>query len=113
MTPADIGESISWGAAYRLVEMLAVDPSAHLGAALSGWEYPVESSTLVLMDLFDQKNHIEWIQGGKKGKKPKPYPRPWPDKTRTTTKPDADLTQAEIVAALRMAGHTAALPTAP
>lgn len=65
---------------------------------------------MVLMDLYDLEHDIAWVQGGKKGPKPKPYPRPWPALTTTTTKPSAELTQDEIVAALRMAGHTATLP---
>jgi hypothetical protein len=102
---------MSWGEAHRMVEILAVDPSSHTGAALAGWLYPADRLTLAMLDLFDL--HAVWRQErAKSRRKPKTYPRPWPDMTKTRTKPGADLTQDEIVAALRMAGHTAKLPTA-
>jgi hypothetical protein len=102
---------MTWGEAHRMVEVLAVDPSSHIGAALAGWLYPADRLTLAVLDLFDLQNQVALSQGGSK-RKAKRYPRPWPDKSKSTTKPSADLTQDEIVAALRMAGHTADLPTA-
>lgn len=101
---------MSWSDAWHLVGILVADSSSHLGAAAAGWSYPVDRLTLVLMDVYDLQHKIAHAQAGGKGKKPKPYPRPWPASTKTTTKPSVDLTQDEIVAALRRAGHTAALP---
>jgi hypothetical protein len=94
-----------------MVEILAVDPSSHTGAALAGWLYPADRLTLAVMDLFDLQANARAEQSKSK-RKPKPYPRPWPDRTKARTKPAADLTQDQIVAALRFAGHTAKLPAA-
>lgn len=99
---------MSYGEAYRLVTVLASDPSSQLAAALGKWDRPVDATALVLMDLYDLTHHIAWAQGGRKGKAPKPYPRPWPDQTTTRTKPS--LSQDDVIAALRLAGHTAPLP---
>lgn len=101
---------MSWSDAWHLVGVLVSDPASWLGAALAGWAYPVDRQTLVDMDTYDLMHKIAHAQGGGKGKKPKPYPRPWPATTKTTTKPSVDLTQDEIIAALRRAGHTAKLP---
>lgn len=105
----DLGRSMRWAQVWVLVGVLLADPASHLGAAVAGWSYPVDRATLVLMDLYDQHHQIAISQGGSK-RKAKPYPRPWPSKTKSRTKPSADLTQDEIIAALRKAGHTAALP---
>lgn len=103
---------MSWGEALRLTERLATDSSSFVAAALAGWDHPVSHGSIVLMNLFDLTHQIAWAQGGGKGSKPKPYPRPWTqtDTGRRKAKPDESLTQAEIVAALRAAGHTAPLP---
>jgi hypothetical protein len=108
-----VGKAMSWGEAYRLTQELAGDPESHVSASLSGWERAVPQAAMVLMDLYDLTHQIGWKQFGGKGPKPKPYPRPWPTtKTgRHKAKPDESLTQDEIVAALRAAGHTAPLPT--
>lgn len=101
---------MSYGEAWRLLAILQSDPSSYVAAALAGWEYPVSREDLVTRDLYDLTHQLAWQQAGGKGKKPEAYPRPWPKVTKTTTKPSADLTQDEIIAALRMAGHTAKLP---
>lgn len=93
------------GEAWRLLGLLAADPSSHVAAALSGWDHPVSREQIVLMDLFD-------LQHASKSKnRPKPYPRPWKNRTRSRTVPHPSLTQDEIVAALRFAGHTKPVPT--
>lgn len=101
---------MTFGEAIRLTEQLASDPSSHVAAALLGWQHPYSREALVLADLFDLQHQKAW---GGKGAKPKPYPRPWPDQQsgKRTSKPAADITQDEILAALRRAGHTAALPS--
>lgn len=101
---------MSWGEALRLVNRLVLDPSSHVAAALSGWSEPMSREALALMDLFDLRVMFRWADGGRQGQKPKPYPRPWPAQTTKRAKPDASLTQEQIVAALRAAGHTAPIP---
>lgn len=96
---------MTWGETWRLFHLLMHDPSSQVGAALAGWSEPVNRMDLTLRDLYDLQH------ASKTKRKPKPYPRPWPDRTKTRLEPSADLTQDEIVAALRAAGHTAAIPT--
>lgn len=98
-----------WGEAWRLMELLARDPGSQVAAAFAGWEYPATRAELALMDLFDLTHHAAWARGGGKGSKPKPYPRPWPDRKKTRTKPE--VTQAQVIEALRFAGHTKPIPT--
>lgn len=99
-----VGRRMSWGEAYRLTQILVQDPSSHVAASLAGLEYPITRVDLVLRDLYDLTHAIA---AGKK--RPKPYPRPEVKKKRV--QPDKSVTQDQIVAALRMAGHTAPLPT--
>lgn len=96
---------MTYGEAWRLLRLLALDSSSQVAAAFSGWNHPVTTEAKVLMDLFDLQHQ------SKSKSKPKPYPRPWPDRNRTRTAPDPRLSQDEIIAALRRAGHTAPLPT--
>ena len=95
---------MTWGEAWRLFQLLMRDSSSQIGAALAGWSEPVSRMDLTLRDLYDMQH------ASKAKRKPTPYPRPWPDRTKTRLQPSADLTQDEIVAALRAAGHTAGLP---
>lgn len=108
-----VGRSMSWGEAFRLTKILADDPSSRIMAAIRGWDYPIEVVDVTLRQHLDLMHHIAWKFSGGKGQAPPPYPRPWPieDVKRTTTRPDASLTQEDIIAALRMAGHTAVLPS--
>lgn len=101
---------MTWGEAYRLTQILAADPSSQVGAALANLTHAVTREALVLMDLFDLTHQAAWASGGGKGSRPKPYPRPLPSRQSRRAKPDAKLTQDEIIAALRMAGHTAPIP---
>lgn len=101
---------MSWGEAWRLTQQLASDPSSSVAAALLGWEHPITREDVMLRALYDLHHRIAWAQGGGKGPKPKPYPRPWAT-SRRRVKPAASLTQEQILAALREAGHTAPLPT--
>jgi hypothetical protein len=104
-----VGESMAWGEALRHVNTLTLDPSSAVAAAVAGWDYPISREAIVQADLFDLQHQIAWAQGGGKGPKPKPYPRPWHQEKRRA-KPDSSLTQDEIIAALRSAGHTAPIP---
>lgn len=110
MPLASVGQSMSWGEALRLTMCLADDPSTRIGAALAEWTHPATRELLTLMELFDLEHQVAWSQGGGKGGKPKPFPRPWDKPKSRRAKPDESLTQAEIIAALRAAGHTAPLP---
>lgn len=102
---------MSWGEAVRLTRILTADPSSQIAAELGGWNYPLTRGELILLDHYDL-THAIGAAGSRQ--KPKPYPRPWPEKQsgRKVTKPSADLTQDEVLAALRFAGHTMPLPSA-
>ena len=99
---------MSWGETWRLTHLLARDPSSEVAAAVNGLDHPVDRAALVLMDLFDLQHVLAWGQGGRKGPRPKPYQRPWPDRTKSRPRPTVSPEVA--IAALRAAGHTAALP---
>lgn len=101
-----VGRSMSWGEALRLTKILLSDPSSLVTAHAAGWEHPVTREDMVLRDLFDL-THQAALAGSKK--RAKPYPRPWKT-ARSRTKPAASVTQADILAALRHAGHTAPIP---
>jgi len=62
---------MSYGEAWRLMEILIADPSSQLAAAVAGWAYPVTRAELTLRDLYDLQHR------SKSRRKPKPYPRPW------------------------------------
>lgn len=96
-----IGRSMSWGEAYRVTQQLATDPSSAVGASLAGWDYPASREALVLMDYYDAFAKLHF-------KRPQPYQRPWPDRTKQRPKPT--VSQKQVIAALRMAGHTGPLP---
>jgi hypothetical protein len=104
-----VGRSMAWGEALRLTSELARDPGSRVGAALAGWDYPVSQEALVVMNLFDLTHQIAWAQGGGKGSRPKPHPRPWPDRSKKIAKPT--VSQEQVLAALRMAGHTGEPPS--
>lgn len=106
-----IGKTMSWGEAWRQVAELCLDPASHVAAAVSGFDYPIGREALLLMDAYDLTVHIAWAQGGRKGSKPKPYPRPWRAEGSRRAKPSAELSQDEVIAALRRAGHTVPVPT--
>lgn len=95
---------MSWGEAWRLTSILLGDTSSQIAAALAGWQHPIDRTGLILMDLYDLQ-HMS-----KSSKKVKPYPRPWPLAHKTTTAPDKGVTQEQILAALRFAGHTGPVP---
>ena len=101
-----IPSQMDWAEAWRLFELLAADGSAYVGAALSGWAQPASRTDLTLRDLYDLQHR------SKAKRKPEPYPRPWPDRVKKISKPSPDITQDQVIAALRFAGHTAELPAA-
>lgn len=95
---------MSYGEAWRLTMILMGDMSSQLAASVAGWDGPISRVDATLRDLFDLQHQ------SKSSKKVKAYPRPWPDKIKSLTKPNANVTQDQIIAALRFAGHTATLP---
>lgn len=99
-----VGQTMTLSEAARQVRALALDPSTHTFAAVNGWSYPVGRDALALLDLFDAYAMVHF-------KKPKPLPRPW-DLRREVLGRKTSLTQDEVIAALRAAGHTAPLPSA-
>ena len=99
-----LDRSMSFGEAIRLTSVLAGDPSSQVAASLGGWAHPISREDITLRDLYDLQ-HMS-----KAKRKPKAYPRPWPKQVKKRLKPGADLTQDQIIAALRFAGHTAPLP---
>ena len=97
----DVGVSVSLPEASRLLEQAVSDPASHVGAELRGWGYPVSHEALVLMDLYDL---LRAVNSDPKKARPKPYPRPWGVTDMTVAKPS--ISQEEVLAALRYAGHT-------
>ena len=98
-------DEMSWGEAIRLAQQVASDPASAIHAALSGWDYPLGWEALALLDLRDAYVGLHY-------KAATAQPRPWPSKPKSgVAKPDASLTQEEIIAALRAAGHTKEVPT--
>lgn len=64
---------MGWSEAVRLTRILVSDTSSQVGAAVRGWDYPIDradESVRGLIDLF-AKAHF---------KRPDPYPRPWDQK---------------------------------
>jgi hypothetical protein len=62
---------MGWSEAWRMLNLLAKDPSSWVAVALGGWERPATYTELAVLDLFD-------LQHTAKAKsKPKPHQRPW------------------------------------
>lgn len=101
---SDVPERMSWGEAWRVTHVLLGDPSSHAAAAVAGWEFPVTREWLVLADVVD----VLLASNARKGRKPKPYPRPKPNGRKSRPRPT--VAPEVAIAALRQAGHTAALP---
>lgn len=95
-----------WGEAIRLADALAADPSSHVCAALNGWQYPIDRSTLAVADLFD----LTVAMNTPKGHTPKRYPRPWDPPPKRLGDPSQH-SQETVIAALRARGH--GIPATP
>lgn len=95
---------MSYGEAWRLTTILLGDMSSQLAASVAGWDGPIDRIDATLRDLFDLQHQ------SKSEKKVKPYPRPWPDSVKKHVQPDKNVTQEQILGALRFAGHTAGMP---
>ena len=88
---------MAWGEAVSLTRVLCQDPSSWVASALAGWDHPVSRDSLVLMDLFDLTHTVN------SKRRPTPYPRPWRSTDKKVAKPT--LSQEDVLAALRYAGH--------
>jgi hypothetical protein len=94
---SEVGKSMEYGEAVRLVGLLAGDPSTRLAAALNEWTAPRSLEWLVLADLFDAFVRANY-------KQPQRYPRPFLDgaaKHRGKT----DLPRADVIDLLNRHGH--------
>lgn len=100
----EVGESMSYGEAWRLTDLLRADPSSQLASTLAGWEHPASRESMALMDLYDLQH------ASKSRKKPKPYPRPWGDKDRKRFG-KTDMTREQVIAVLSRFGHSMGKPT--
>lgn len=69
-------EGMSLAEALLLFRELMLDPTSHVFVAVNGWQYPAPLEALAVWNLFDLTHELAWLQGGKKGQKPKPHPRP-------------------------------------
>lgn len=67
----EVGESMTYGEAWRLFLLLSADPSSHVAAAMNGWSFPASREALALFDLFDLQH------ASKAKRRPAPYQRPW------------------------------------
>lgn len=101
-----IGGKVAWGEAIRLVQILRVDPSSQIAAAIEGWDNPLSREGWMLADLID-------VQGASKaGKKWKTYPRPIKPKVESKHRgnlvdPESGRTRtrAEVIEILSRFGH--------
>ena len=74
----DMPDVMDWGEAFRLMAILANDPSSQICAAFAGWNYPLDWTGIAVRDLYDLEH-----AANSKRKKPKPYPRPWDREPKT------------------------------
>lgn len=98
MSIDDIGESMTFGEAKDLTEVLHQDPSSWVFAARASWDNPVSREFLVLADIFDAFAKANF-------KRPDPYPRPTPDKARTVERLGERIAPADIAEVLRGFGR--------
>ena len=102
----DPGVSMPWGECVRLFAVLREEPGSRVFAALAGWDYPLSREaidTRSLLEVYLRSHH------DKKRGRFKPLDWPWPDRSKSRPRPTVSPEVA--IAALRQAGHTAALPS--
>lgn len=97
----EIGRSIEWGEALRLVRIIRSDAGSQFAASVEGWEYPLSRIGWMLADLID-------VQGSSKaGKKWKTYPRPTKKSKDSQRWGDTGgRTRTEVVTILNGLGHS-------
>lgn len=76
MPLSTIPESMDWGEAWRITQLLVRDPSSWVFTAIAGWQYPLTREGLNALDLYDLQHR------SKAKRKPKPHPRPWDKPTK-------------------------------
>lgn len=91
--------------AARLTRDLARDSTSALFVALHDWDYPLSQEAMATLNLTDLLGRVHH------GRKWKALPRPWETK-QVERLGVTDLTQEEVIAALRAAGHDMPLPSA-
>lgn len=98
----EIGRSIGWGEAIRLVRILRSDPSTMLAASVEKWEYPLSRTDAILADMWD----LSYAKAG--AKKRERYPRPFKQKSGKSQAwgDTAGRSREEIVEILRAHGHS-------
>jgi hypothetical protein len=67
---------MEWGEAWRLMQVIVLDPSSMTAASVAGWAHPAARLDQALADLYDLTHRIA---AGKRSIKA--YPRPWDRKT--------------------------------
>lgn len=88
-----------------MLEILRKDTSSQFAAALEGWDYPIDRTTLAVLDQFDLT--LAANSDPKKGK-PKPHPgRPFKmdDRTKTRRGNAGRRTPEQVKAILADYGH--------
>lgn len=101
----DVGVSMSWGEAIRLLGLLRKDTSSQFAASMEGWEFPASREMLATLDLYDLQHYSK--ADPKRGK-PKPHPgRPFRtnDKKRQRIGDAGGRSRAEVIRILRGLGH--------
>lgn len=94
---SEVGRTMPYGEAVRLVGVLAGDPSTHLSAALNDWSAPRSMEWLVLADLFDAFVKANY-------KHAQQYPRPFLDRG-AVKRGKTDLHRADVISLLNRHGH--------
>jgi hypothetical protein len=94
---SEVGRSMGYGEAVRLVGILAGDPSTRLAASLNDWSGPRSVEWLVLADLFDAFVKANYRQA-------KRYPRPFHE-GGGTRRGRTERPRAEVISLLNRHGH--------
>ena len=88
-----------WDEAVRLAVLMHNDPTSHICAAVSGWDYPVSNEYLILADWFDYIVKPNVNHGFE------PYRRPWPEVRRDVLE-SRPVSVDEAKKMLAQVGHT-------
>lgn len=101
MPLAAVPGDMAWDEALRAITILRSDPSSAIAAAIEGWDYPIDRTTLALYDLYDLT-----VMANSDPKKGRPTPhngRPFKMDTRETAKVGnaAGRSPAQVLEALR------------
>lgn len=89
---------MGWAEAWRLLQVVVLDPSSMTAAAVAGWGYPAARTDQAIWDLYDLTHKVA---AGKRSIKA--YPRPWDRKI--TRFGGTTLPREQVIAVLRARGH--------